>query len=185
MVEDILREAEKKMKRAVETLDRELGHIRTGRAAPSLVENVPVDIYGSVMPLSQVASITAAEARLLVVQPWDRGSLPAIEKAIQKSDVGLNPSSDGTVIRLAIPPLTEERRKEFVKTVKKKVEDERVVIRNIRRDANDELRREEKDKKISSDEQKRGQDRLQKLTDRFIAELDKLGENKERELLTV
>ncbi len=185
MVEDILKEAERKMARAVETLQRELSHIRTGRAAPALVERVMVDAYGSALPLSQVASVTAPEARLLVIQPWDKGTLPAIEKAILKSDLGLNPSSDGSVIRLAIPPLTEERRKELVRTVKKKVEEERVVVRNIRRDANEELRREEKDKKISADDQKRGQDRLQKLTDRFVAELDKVGEQKEAELLSV
>ena len=185
MVDDILKEAERKMAKAVETLQRELGSIRTGRASPQLVERVTVDLYGSSMPLPQVATITVPEARLLVIQPWDRSSLPAIEKAIQKSDLGLNPSSDGTVIRLAIPQLTEDRRKDLVKQVKKKVEDERIVIRNIRRDANEELRREEKDKKISTDEQKRAQDRLQKLTDRFVAELDKVGDQKEADLLTV
>ncbi|HEX2172247.1 MAG TPA: ribosome recycling factor [Dehalococcoidia bacterium] len=185
MVDDILKEAEREMAKAVETLQRELSTIRTGRASPSLVERVTVDVYGASMPLSQVATITAPEARLLVIQPWDRSSLPAIEKAIQKSDLGLNPASDGSVIRLAIPQLTEDRRKDLVKQVKKKVEEERVVVRNIRRDANEELRRDEKDKKISADEQKRGQDRLQKLTDRYVAELDKVGDQKEAELLTV
>lgn len=185
MVDEILNEAERKMTRAIETLQRELGNVRTGRAAPGLVERVPVEIYGSAMPLSQVATISAPEARLLVIQPWDRSSLPAIEKAILKSDLGLNPASDGTVIRLSIPPLTEDRRKDLVKTVRKKLEDERVVVRNIRRDAVEELRREEKDKKISADEQKRGQDRLQKLTDRYIAELEKIGEQKETDLLSV
>lgn len=185
MVDEILKEAERKMTRAIETLQRELGNVRTGRAAPGLVERVPVEIYGSAMPLSQVATITAPEARLLVIQPWDRSSLPAIEKAILKSDLGLNPASDGTVIRLSIPPLTEDRRKDLVKTVRKKLEDERVVVRNIRRDAVEELRREEKDKKISADEQKRGQERLQKLTDRYVAELEKIGEQKETELMSV
>lgn len=185
MVEDVLKEAERKMKKAVETLQRELSNVRTGRASPALVENVPVEVYGSTMALKDVAGITAPEARLLVIQPWDRGSLPAIEKSILKSDLGLNPSSDGNVIRLAIPALTEERRRDLVKQVKKKVEDERVVVRNIRRDANDVLRRDEKEKKISADEQKRGQDRLQKLTDRFMGEIDKVGEQKEAELLSV
>lgn len=185
MVDEVVKEAEKKMARAVETLQRELSNVRTGRAAPALVERVTVEVYGSARPISQVASVTAPEARLLVIQPWDRATLPAIEKAILKSDLGLNPASDGSVIRLAIPPLTEERRRELVKTVKKKVEDERVVVRNIRRDANEELRRAEKEKKISADDHKRGQDRLQKVTDRFIAELEKVGEQKEADLLAV
>ncbi len=185
MVEDVLREAEKKMARAVETLQRELSTVRTGRASTALVDRVNVEVYGTTMPLTQVATVTVPEPRSLLIQPFDRTALPAIEKAILKSDIGLNPSSDGSAIRLVIPPLTEERRKDLVKTVKKKVEDERVVVRNIRRDANEELRRLEKDKTISADDQKRSQDRLQKLTDRFIAELDKLGGQKEAELLSV
>ncbi len=185
MVEDVLREAEKKMARAVETLQRELSTVRTGRASTALVDRVNVEVYGTTIPLTQVATVTVPEPRSLLIQPFDRTALPAIEKAILKSDLGLNPSSDGSAIRLVIPPLTQERRKELVKTVKKKVEDERVVVRNIRRDANEELRRQEKDKTISADDQKRGQDRLQKLTDRFIAELDKLGGQKEAELLSV
>ncbi len=185
MVEDVLREAEKKMARAVETLQRELSTVRTGRASTALVDRVNVEVYGTTMPLTQVATVTVPEPRSLLIQPFDRTALPAIEKAILKSDLGLNPSSDGSAIRLVIPPLTEERRKDLVKTVKKKVEDERVVVRNIRRDANEELRRLEKDKTISADDQKCGQDRLQKLTDRFIAELDKLGGQKEAELLSV
>ena len=185
MVDEVLREAEKKMARAVETLQRELSTIRTGRASTGLVDRVTVEVYGTTMPLSQVATVTVPEPRSLLIQPFDRTSLPAIEKAILKSDLGLNPSSDGNAIRLVIPPLTQDRRKDLVKTVKKKVEDERVVVRNIRRDANEELRRQEKEKKISADDQRRGQDRLQKLTDRFIAELEKVGEQKEAELSSV
>ena len=185
MVDEVLREAEKKMARAVETLQRELSTIRTGRASTGLVDRVTVEVYGTTMPLSQVATVTVPEPRSLLIQPFVRTSLPAIEKAILKSDLGLNPSSDGNAIRLVIPPLTQDRRKDLVKTVKKKVEDERVVVRNIRRDANEELRRQEKEKKISADDQRRGQDRLQKLTDRFIAELEKVGEQKEAELSSV
>ena len=185
MVDEVLREAEKKMARAVETLQRELSTIRTGRASTGLVDRVTVEVYGTTMPLSQVATVTVPEPRSLLIQPFDRTSLPAIEKAILKSDLGLNPSRDGNAIRLVIPPLTQDRRKDLVKTVKKKVEDERVVVRNIRRDANEELRRQEKEKKISADDQRRGQDRLQKLTDRFIAELEKVGEQKEAELSSV
>ena len=185
MVDEVLREAEKKMARAVETLQRELSTIRTGRASTGLVDRVTVEVYGTTMPLSQVATVTVPEPRSLLIQPFDRTSLPAIEKAILKSDLGLNPSSDGNAIRLVIRPLTQDHRKDVVKTVKKKVEDERVVVGNVRRDANDELRRQEKEKKISADDQRRGQDRLQKLTDRFIAELEKVGEQKEAELSSV
>ncbi|MDP2661783.1 MAG: ribosome recycling factor [Dehalococcoidia bacterium] len=173
------------MKKAVEALRRELVSIRTGRAAPGLVDHVPVDYYSTLTPLNQLASITAPEARLILIQPWDRSSLQAIEKAILKSDLGLNPSNDGQVIRLALPQLTEERRKDLVKVVHKKVEEGRVSIRNVRRDAVDHLKKQEKDKLISGDDLHRTQEKLQKLTDKYIVEVDQLGQDKEAELMEV
>ena len=159
--------------------------IRTGRARPSLVDHVKVDYYGSTLPLNQVATVAAPEARLLTIQPWDRQALSAIEKAIQKSDLGLTPSNDGHLIRLAIPPLTEERRRELARVVHKKVEEGRVAVRNVRRDSLEHLRRLQKDEHVSEDDERRAQDRLQKITDRFIGEVDRLGQEKEAELLEV
>jgi ribosome recycling factor len=185
MDNDIFEDAERRMQHAVEALQRELGTIRTGRASPTLVERIQVDYYGTPTPIQQIAAIHAPEPRLLTIQPWDRSTLQAIEKAIQKSDLGLNPSNDGTLIRLAIPQLTEERRKEMVKLVHKKTDEAKVAIRNVRRDAHDRLREQEKAKQISEDDQKRGTERLQKLTDKYIAELDKVGHAKEQEILTV
>lgn len=184
-VNDLLGEGESRMKKAVEALKRELGVIRTGRANPALVEHIQVDYYGVPTPLGQMASIAAPEARLLVVQPWDRSALPAIEKAILKSDVGLTPASDGNVIRLAVPLLTEERRRELVRLVRRKVEDGRVAVRNIRRDINDRLRAMEKNKELSQDDSRRGQERLQKLTDAYVAQVDGLGNAKESEVMEV
>ena len=185
MIEDVLADSEDRMKKAIEALRRELASIRTGRARPSLVDHVKVDYYGSTVPLNQVATVAAPEARLLTIQPWDRQALTAIEKAIQKSDLGLTPSNDGHVIRLAIPPLTEERRRELARVVHKKVEEGRVAVRNVRRDSLEHLRRLEKDEHVSEDEERRAQERLQKLTDRFIGEVDGLGREKEAELLEV
>ena len=169
----------------MEALKKELSAIRTGRASPGLIENILVDYYGTSTPLNQLASITVPEARLMVVQPWDRKSLPAVEKAILKKDLGLNPSNDGTVLRLAIPQLTEERRKELVRLVRKKVEEGRVEVRNIRRSILEKLRALEKDKEISQDESKRAQDQLQKMTDLHIAQMDSIAEEKEKEVLEV
>jgi len=185
MIEDVLTDAEDRMKKAVEALRRELASIRTGRARPSLVDHVRVDYYGSTVPLNQLATVAAPEARLLTIQPWDRQALGAIEKAIQKSDLGLNPSNDGHIIRLVIPPLTEERRRELARVVHKKTEEGRVAVRNVRRDSLEHLRRLEKDEKVSEDEERRAQDRLQKLTDRLIGEVDRLGQEKEAEVLEV
>src|SRR3990172_5513335 len=151
-IKDALEEGDRRKRRSVEALKKELGTFRTGRANPALIENVTVDYYGTSTPLNQLASITVAEARLLVVQPWDRQSLPAIEKAILKAGTGLNPISDGHVLRLAIPPLTEDRRKEIVRLVRKKVEDGRVEVRNIRRDILEQLRIMEKDKEVSQED---------------------------------
>ncbi len=185
MIEDVLADAEERMKKAVEALRRELAAIRTGRARPSLVDHVKVDYYGSTVPLNQLATVAAPEARLLTIQPWNRGSLDAIEKAIRKSDLGLNPANDGHIIRLVIPPLTEERRRELARVVHKKVEDGRVAVRNVRRDCLEHLRRLQKDEHVSEDEERRAQERLQKLTDRLIGEVDQLGKEKEAELLEV
>jgi ribosome recycling factor len=184
-INEVLEESDVRKKRSVEALKKELSVIRTGRASPSLIENILVDYYGTSTPLNQLASITVPEARLLVIQPWDRKSLLAVEKAILKNDLGLNPSNDGTVLRLAIPQLTEERRKDLVRLVRKKAEDGRVEVRNIRRSILEKLRALEKDKEISQDESKRAQDQLQKMTDLHIAQMDSIAEEKEKEVLEV
>ncbi|MGC8833904.1 MAG: ribosome recycling factor [Armatimonadota bacterium] len=185
MVEEILSDAEERMKKAVEDLRRELNTIRTGRASPALLDRIMVDAYGSQMPLNQVATISVPEPRALLISPWDRNVLPAIEKAILKSDLGLTPTNDGTNIRLNIPPLTEERRKELVKRVHKLVEEHKVAVRNVRRDANEELKRLEKNRELSEDEVRRASERTQKLTDKYILEMDKIQAAKEQELLEV
>jgi len=173
------------MRTSVDVLNRELTTIRTGHATPALVEHIKVDYAGVPTPLNQIASISAPEARLLVIQPWDPGSRQSIEKAILKSDLGLNPASDGNVIRLNIPPLTEERRKELIRVVQRKIEERRIVIRNLRREAMDELKGLEKNKDISQDEHKHALDQLQKLTDNFIADAEQIGRDKEAELMEV
>ncbi len=185
MVDSILSEADDKMKKTIEALRHDLTTIRTGRASPALVEGVTVDYYGAPTPLNQLASISAPEARLLVIQPWDAKSLGAIEKAILKSDLGLTPNNDGRLIRLAIPYLTEERRRDLVKLVHRRVEEGRVGVRNIRREAMDDLREFEKEKEISADDMKRGQEQLQRLTDFHIVEVEKVGAAKEEEIMQV
>ncbi len=173
------------MQSAITALDRELDTVRTGRARPALVETLKVEYYGSPTPLNQVATINAPEPRMITIQPWDKTQLGAIEKAIQKSDLGLNPTNDGNIIRLVIPALTEDRRKDLVKVVHKKTEDGRVAVRNVRRDALEELRKLQHDKQVSEDEERRAQERLQKLTDKYVAEIEKHGQAKEQELLEV
>jgi len=185
MIDDVLSEANAKMGKSIEALRRELGTIRTGRASPALVDHIKVDYYGTPMSLKEMATISAPEARLLLIQPWDRKALSSIEKAILKSDLGLNPTNDGNVIRIKIPQLSEERRRELVKAVHKRAEEGRVALRNIRRNALEQLRELERNKEISEDERNRAQERLQQLTDSFIAEVDKRGEDKEAELLEV
>lgn len=185
MIDETLADAEKRMGKAVEAMRRDLATVRTGRASPGLVDQLRVDYYGTPTPLKQLASINVQEARLLTVQPWDKGSLDAIAKAIQKSDLGLNPNNDGTIIRLVIPQLTEDRRRELVRVVHKKVEDGRVAIRNVRRDDHEMLRDLLREKEISEDEEHRAQEQLQKVTDRFVGQADEVGEEKERELLEV
>lgn len=185
MIDDVFASAEDRMKKTLHAEERELSTIRTGRARPALIENLQVEYYGSPTPLSQVASIKVPDARLLVIEPWDRGVLGGIEKAILKSDIGLTPNNDGAVIRLSFPQLTQERRQELVKVVHKKVEDGKVALRNIRRDAHEELRAMEKRKEISEDEEKRATDQLQKLVDRYVQQMEQVGKAKESELMEI
>jgi ribosome recycling factor len=185
MTDDIRQDAENRMSRALEALERDFAAIRTGRAATALVERIPVEYYGTSTPLNQLASISVPEAHTIVIQPWDRSALGAIEKAIQKSDVGLVPNVDGTVVRLNIPPLTEERRKDLVKLVHKRMEEARVEIRNHRRDVADEIKKSEKDGDVTPDESRREQELLQKVTDRWTAEVDRVGKHKEQEIMEV
>jgi ribosome recycling factor len=185
MTTEILADAERKMGRAVEAMERDFQTLRTGRASTSLVERLLVDYYGTQTPLNQLASISVPEPHQIVIQPWDRGVLGAIEKAIQKSDIGLMPNVDGTVVRLNIPPLTEERRKDIVRSVHKRMEEARVEVRNLRREANDTLKKEERDGTLGTDESHRQLDQLQKITDRLIADVDRLGGAKELEVMEV
>ncbi len=182
---DYKREAEDKMKKSIEVLKDDLLSIRAGRANPALLDKITVEYYGQVTPLNQVAGISAPEARLLVVQPWDQSLIPVIEKEILKSDLGLNPSNDGKVVRLMIPQLTEERRRDLTKIVKKNGEDTKVAIRNIRRVAIDEVKKLEKDKEISEDERKVAEEKVQELTDKYVKEVDVVTKAKEDELMEI
>src|SRR5919197_857755 len=183
MLDDILKTAEHKMTRAVEILSNDLGSIRTGRASPSLLDRIQVDYYGSPTPLNGVANISAPDPRMVLVQPWDRSMLGPIEKAIQKSDLGINPTNDGSVIRLVLPQLTQERRKELVKQVHQRAEEARVAVRNCRRDALEHLRKAEKEGGISQEDERRAQERLQKLTDQFVHRVDEGSKSKETEVM--
>jgi len=185
MVSPILRNIEGKMLASVEGLKMELATIRTGHATPALIEHIKVEYAGVLTPLNQIAGISAPGAQLLVIQPWDRNSIPSIEKAILKSDLGLNPTSSGNVIRLNIPPLSEERRKELTKVVRKRAEERKIVIRNLRRDAMGELKGLKQNKDISQDEHKRALDQLQKLTASFIGNIEQIARDKEAELMEV
>ena len=185
MSTEILTDADHKLGRAVDAMEREFQGIRTGRASTSLVERITVDYYGTQTPLNQLAGISVPEAHQIVIQPWDRAVLGAIEKAITKSDIGLTPNVDGTVVRLNIPQLTEERRKDLVKVVHKRMEDCRVEIRNIRRDAADQIKKEERDGAVGTDESHRQLDVLQKTTDRHTTDVDHRGATKEQEVLEV
>ena len=182
---EIFEDAERRMHKAVDILKQDLAAIRTGRASAALIDRIQIDYYGTLTPINQVSQISVPESRLIVIQPYERRLLTDIEKAIQKSDLGINPNNDGQVIRLNIPPLNEERRRDMVKMVHKKLDEHKVAIRNIRRDAQDKLRDREKKKEITEDELKRSTERLQKLTDRFIDEMDKVGKTKELEILEV
>ena len=185
MASQTLWNIEEKMRKTVEGLKKELATIRTGRATPSLIEHIKVEYAGVPTPLNQVAGISVPEARLLVIQPWDKTSIHSIEKAILTSDLGLNPASDGNVIRISIPPLSEERRHELTRVVRRRVEERRIAIRNLRREVMDELKELEKNKDISQDEHKRALDQLQKLTDSFIVDTEQIGRDKEAELMQV
>lgn len=185
MIDDIKRDAEHRMQGALDALHRELSGIRTGRAAPALVERLTVDYYGAATPLNQLAGVSAPEARLLVIQPWDRGSIGAIEKAIQKSELGLTPNSDGMVIRLAVPALTEERRKALVKLVHAKVEEGKIAVRNVRRDALDDVRTLFKEREIGEDDERRATHEIDILTKRYTDDADRAGQSKEAEVLEV
>jgi ribosome recycling factor len=182
-MQGVVREAETRMHGAIETLSREFAGLRTGRASTGLLEGIRVDYYGTPTPVSQVASLSVPDPRTLLIQPWEPGLLAAIEKAVLKSDLGLTPANDGKVIRLVIPPLTEERRKQLAKASGKLAEDCRVAIRNVRHEANKRVKALEKDKKISEDESRRGLEQIQKLTDRFIQQVDELLKKKEQEIL--
>ncbi|MGE3541955.1 MAG: ribosome recycling factor [Candidatus Tectimicrobiota bacterium] len=185
MVDDLFRETEHKMERTIVALRKELSRIRTGRASLTLLEGVSVDYYGTPTPLSQLATLAVPESRLITIQPWDKAQISLIEKAIQRSDLGLTPANDGKIIRLPIPPLTAERRKDLVKQVKKIGEDTKVALRNVRREGNDSLKELEKSKAISEDDWRRGQEQMQKVTDRFITQVDDILGTKEHEILEV
>jgi ribosome recycling factor len=185
MIIDILKETESHMKGTIEATKHEFQGVRTGRANPGILDRVMVEYYGTPTPINQIAGISTPDSRMLLVQPWDKTILGAVEKAILKADLGLNPSNDGNVIRLPIPQLTEERRKDLVKMVKKEAEEKKIVIRNLRRDANDKVKAFEKDGKVSEDDSKKGLEDIQKLTDKYILEIDKLVELKDKEIMEV
>ena len=184
-MQDVLRKAEQDMKRATEATLKDFNSVRTGRASVALLDGIVVDYHGTSTPLKGVANLATPERRLITVQPWDASLIPIVEKAILKSDLGITPTNDGKVIRLAVPSLTEERRKELVKVVRKLAEEGRVIIRNIRRDANEAVKKAEKDKKCTEDESKRYQERVQKLTDSHVTLIDDLMSKKEKEIMSV
>ncbi|MCM2674713.1 ribosome recycling factor [Alkalicoccobacillus plakortidis] len=185
MTTEVKQQANERMTKAIESLRRELAKLRAGRANPTILDRVTVEYYGALTPLNQLATISVPEARLLVIQPFDKSSIADVERAIQKADLGLTPSNDGQLIRIAIPALTEERRKDLVKIVKKSAEETKVAIRNIRRDANDELKKQQKDGELTEDDLRQSTDEIQKLTDQFIANADKEADHKEQEIMEV
>ena len=185
MTKDILDAQEERMKKTLEGLKKDYGTLRAGRAAPSLLDKVMVDYYGTPTPVNQLANVTVPEPRMIMIKPWDKKSLKDIEKAIMKSDLGLMPNSDGTMIRLAIPQLTQERRKELVKVVSKKAEEAKVAMRNIRRDGNEAIKKLEKNKEITEDDRKEGQEDIQKLLDKYIKLIDSVKATKEKEVMEV
>lgn len=185
MVDDVLNDAEADMNKAIDRFKSELAKVRTGRANLSLLDNVKIDYYGTPTPLNQVASLNVADARLITIKPWEKNVLPLIEKAIRSSDLGLNPVTDAELVRLPIPPLTQERRKDLAKVIKKMTEEARIAVRSGRRDANDMLKEAEKEKELSEDESKAGQKRIQELTDKYVSVVDDIGAKKEAEILEV
>jgi ribosome recycling factor len=185
MIKDVMDDAEVRMGKAIDALRRDLATIRTGRASPTLVERLPVEYYGSSTPLNQLAGISVPEPRMLVIQPWDRGAMAAIEKAIRKSELGLNPTNDGQVVRIAIPPLTEERRKQLVKLVHGHVEEGKVALRNIRRDAMTHVKELLTEKMIGEDDERRAEQQVDELTRRYVSDAERVGKAKEQEVLEV
>ncbi|MDD5287959.1 MAG: ribosome recycling factor [Dehalococcoidales bacterium] len=177
--------AEQKMRKSIEAIQKELTSIRTGHASPSLIEHLKIEYAGVILPLNQLATISAPQANQLVVQAWDKGSVTSIEKSIMKSELGLNPINDGRVIRINIPPLNEERRQELLKIVRRRIEEGKIALRNVRRDAQEDLKTQEKDKEISQDEHKQFQNQLQKLTDTYTVKMEQLGKDKEKEIMVV
>lgn len=183
--DSVILDAEERMDKAVGNLDKEFAKLRTGRASTSLVDGIRVDYYGTPTPINQLASVAVPDSRTITIQPWDKGGFSAVEKAILKSDLGLTPINDGKIIRISIPPLTEERRKDLVKVSRKYTEDAKVAVRNVRRDANDHLKKLEKDKVISEDDLKKATEEVQKLTDKYVAEADKKCQGKEKEIMDI
>jgi ribosome recycling factor len=182
-MDTILKDTEDRMEKALSALERDFSKLRTGRASTALVDGIKADYYGTLTPINQMASVSVPDSRTLTIQPWDKGSFAAVEKAILKSDLGLTPINDGKIIRISIPPLTEERRKELVKVARKYTEEAKIAIRNIRRDSNDSLKKMEKDKELTEDELKRATDDVQKITDKFVAETDNMCAAKETEIM--
>jgi len=185
MYNDVISHGRAGMEKSIDALKKELARIRTGRASTTLLDDVRVDYYGTPTPLNQIGTLTVPEPRLITIQPWEKNLIPAIEKAILKSDLGLNPSSDGQLVRIAIPPLTEERRKEMVKMTRRIGEDAKIAVRNSRRDANENLKKLEKDKEISEDELKRGEKEIQDLTDGYVKKVDEIMAAKEKEVMEI
>ncbi len=185
MISDVKKTAEQKMARSIETLKADLAKVRTGRAHTGLLDHIHVDYYGSQVPLSQVANVTLADPRTIGVQPWEKKMIPVIEKAIRDSDLGLNPATSGDLIRVPMPALTEERRRDLIKVVHKEAEAAKVAVRNVRRDANEHLKKLLKDKECSEDDERRAHEELQKFTDRFIADIDRLLQQKEADLMAI
>jgi len=185
MINDVKQKTKTAMDKALEALKRELGRVRTGRASTTLLDDVMVNYYGTPTPLNQVGTLAVPEPRLITIQPWEKNLIPEIEKAILKSDLGLNPNSDGTLVRIAIPALTEERRKEMVKVIKRIGEETKIAIRNIRRDGNDTLKKLQKDKEITEDQQKSGEKEIQEVTDQHIKQVDEILEHKEKEVMEI
>ncbi len=185
MATTIIKEASERMEKTVEYITRDFATMRAGRANPAMLDKIMVDYYGSPTPINQLANIGVPEPRLLVIQPWDKTAIPEIEKAIMRSDLGVNPSNDGNVIRIPIPTLTEERRKDLVRVVRKRAEESKIAVRNIRREANENLKGLEKQGQISEDENKKRLDEVQKVTDKYIKEIEKLADGKEKEIMEV
>ena len=181
----LLLESEERMEKAVGSLEREFAKLRTGRASTALVDGIKADYYGTMTPIGQMASVAVPDARTITIQPWDKGGMAAVEKAILKSDLGLTPINDGKIIRIAIPPLTEERRRDLVKVARKYGEEAKVAVRNVRRDSNDSLKKAEKEKEITEDELKKATDGVQKLTDKYVAEVDRRCQEKEKEIMDI